>query len=66
MTRTQAEERKEPLAYSISELVEASTISKSEIYEDIKAGKLATKRRGRRQIILAAEAKRWLEAHEDA
>lgn len=59
-------EAKEPLAYSINELAAASTISRSEIYKDIEDGKLATKRRGRRQIILAAEAKRWLEAHEDA
>ena len=56
---------KATLSYTIQELVVASGVSRSEIYKDIADGKLATKRRGSRQIVLYDEAKRWLEAHPD-
>jgi hypothetical protein len=55
----------EPLAYTISGLAKVSTISRTEIYDDINAGLLIAKRRGKRRFVLADEAKRWLESHED-
>lgn len=64
-TRTTTEERKETLAYSISELAEATSISRSVINEAIAKGELVAKRRGARRFILVDEAKRWLESHPD-
>jgi hypothetical protein len=65
MTTKTTEERKEPLAYSINELAEATSISRTEINRALAAGELVAKRRGARRFILVDEAKRWLEDHPD-
>ena len=52
----------EKLAYSIEELSELSTLSAPKIRKDIRNGKLASKKKGSRRIILRDEALRYLEA----
>ena len=44
----------EPLAYSIADAVTVSTISKSQIYNLIRAGKLEARKVGKRTLIPAA------------
>lgn len=52
----------EKLAYTIAEAVKASGLSKSSIYEDIKAGLLAIRKRGSTTLILRDELARYLTA----
>ena len=52
----------EKLAYSIEELSALSTLSAPKIRKDIRNGKLASKKKGSRRIILREEALRYLEA----
>ena len=48
------------LAYSICTLSDACELGRTFIYEEIKAGRLRTLKAGRRTLIEAAEARRWL------
>ena len=50
----------EKLAYSIEELAALSTLSAPKIRKDIRNGKLESKRKGSRRIILKDEAMRYL------
>lgn len=50
------------LAYSIKEAVEATGISRAALYQDIAAGKLATRKRGASTIILADDLNAYLAA----
>ena len=50
----------ERLAYSIEELAELSTLSAPKIRKDIRNGKLTSKKKGSRRIILRDEAVRYL------
>lgn len=50
----------EKLAYSIEELAELSTLSVPKIRKDIRNGKLESKKKGTRRIILREEAMRYL------
>ena len=54
----------EKLAYSVEELSELSTLSAPKIRKDIRNGKLASKKKGSRRIILRDEAMRYLNADE--
>lgn len=49
----------ERLAYSIEELAELSTLSAPKIRKDIRNGKLTSKKKGSRRIILRDEAVRY-------
>lgn len=51
---------REKLAYSIEELAELSTLSIPKIRKDIRNGKLESKKKGTRRIILRDEAIRYL------
>lgn len=51
---------REKLAYSIEELSELSTLSVPKIRKDIRNGKLESKKKGTRRIILRDEAIRYL------
>ncbi len=55
----------EKLALTIRELSEAGGGSRTKIYEEIKAGKIKAKKRGRSTIILAPDAIRYLESLPD-
>jgi len=50
----------EPLAFTISEAVKVSAISRTEIYRSAQRGELTLRKRGKRSLILADELKRWL------
>lgn len=50
----------EKLAYSIDELAALSTLSAPKIRKDIRNGKLDSKKKGSRRIILRDEAMRYL------
>jgi hypothetical protein len=48
------------LAFSVDELAKAVSSSRSILYEEIKAGRLKTRKIGARTIVDADEARRWL------
>jgi hypothetical protein len=50
------------LAYTIAALCQASGIGRTKIYDDLKAGRLHARKHGKRTLILADEARRWLES----
>ena len=54
------ENRSPRLAYSIPDLVAASSISKTTIYAAVKAGQLKLTRVGGRTIVLSEDARAWL------
>lgn len=56
----------EKLAYSIEELSELSTLSVPKIRKDIRNGKLESKKKGTRRIILREEAMRYLSTDDAA
>ena len=51
------------LAYSIPQAVEATSIGRSLIYKQIKAGNLNTFKIGTRTLIAAEDLVAWLEQH---
>jgi hypothetical protein len=48
------------LALSIPDLMEASGLGRTFIYEEIKAGRLIVRKAGRRSIVLSHDARNWL------
>ena len=50
-----------PLAYTIAEAVKATGITRTRLYEELKAGRLTAKKSGRRTLILRASIETWLE-----
>jgi excisionase family DNA binding protein len=50
----------EKLAYTIAEVVSLTPLSRSAVYREIAAGKLAAKRIGSRTAILAADLHNYL------
>ena len=48
------------LAYSIAELPAITSLGRSHIYEEIKAGRLRTVKAGRRTLVLAGDLQTWL------
>ena len=50
------------IAYSIPQFCSACAVGRTFVYEEIKAGRLRACKAGRRTIIDAAEARRWLAA----
>jgi hypothetical protein len=53
------------LAYSIQDLVRLSGLGRSFIYEQINSGSLKVKKAGSRTVILAHDARAWLDALPD-
>lgn len=50
------------LAYRIPEVVEATGLSRSVLYEDMAAGRLAFVKRGRSRLVLADDLARYLDS----
>lgn len=50
------------LALTILEAEEASSLGRTALLEDIKAGKLKARKRGRRTVILTSELAKYLES----
>jgi len=51
----------EPLAYSVAEACRVSTLCKSQIYNLIRAGRLQSRKLGRRTLIPAASLRALIE-----
>jgi hypothetical protein len=50
------------VAYTVAEFCAAHGVGKSLVFEEIAAGKLRTKKAGRRTLILAKDAAAWVDA----
>jgi excisionase family DNA binding protein len=50
------------LSFTIPEVVKATGVGRTAIYEEIKAGNLEARKRGAQTLILAEELKRFLTA----
>jgi hypothetical protein len=51
----------EPLAYSVAEACRISSLCKSSIYNFTRAGKLETRKIGRRTVVLASSLRELIE-----
>ena len=54
------------LAYGISDAVKATSLGRSLLYEQIRAGKLKTFKVGSRTLIAADDLKAWLASYQAA
>jgi hypothetical protein len=50
------------VAYTVAEFCAAHGVGKSLVFEEIAAGRLRTKKAGRRTLILAKDAAAWVDA----
>ncbi len=50
------------LAYSIADLAQIAGVSRSYLYQEIKSGRLAVRKAGRRSVVLHDSAQGWLES----
>lgn len=51
----------EKVAYRINEAVVATGVPRSTLYEQIRSGRLRTRKLGARTLIMAADLRAWLE-----
>jgi excisionase family DNA binding protein len=51
-----------PQSYSIQQVVLSTGVSRTSIYEEIKAGRLRAVKQGKRTLILADDLARWLQS----
>ena len=56
-------ENKQMLAYGINQAVEATSMGRSFLYEEIRAGNLKTFKVGARTLIAAEDLRAWLNSH---
>jgi len=54
------------IAFSIGDVVAATSISRSLVYEEIAAGRLKTTKVGARTIVIANDLRAWLDGHRNA
>ena len=54
------------LAYGIADAVQATSVGRSFLYEEIKAGRLKTFKVGTRTLIAATDLMSWLSAYQAA
>jgi excisionase family DNA binding protein len=52
-------------AFSIADLPGLVSLSRSHIYEEIRAGRLRTVKAGRRTLVLAEDLRAWLQSLND-
>jgi hypothetical protein len=51
----------QPLAFSVRAAAAAASVSRSTLYNEIRAGELQARHRGRRVVILAKDLECWLD-----
>lgn len=51
----------EPLAYPLPDFLKLAGIGRTKAYEEINAGRLKARKSGNRTIVLAADARAWLD-----
>lgn len=49
------------IAFSIDEFAKAASIGRTQVYQEIKAGRLRPVKCGKRTLLTADEVRRWLE-----
>lgn len=54
------------LAYGIADAVQVTSVGRSKIYEEIKAGRLKTFKVGTRTLILDTDLRSWLATYWEA
>jgi len=52
------------ITYGIADVVEATSVGRSKIYEEIKAGRLKTFKIGTRTLVTAENLYAWLASHQ--
>lgn len=52
----------EPLAYPLPDFLKVAGIGRTKAYEEINSGRLKVRKYGNRTIVLAADARAWLDA----
>jgi hypothetical protein len=52
----------EPLAYPLPDFLKLAGIGRTKAYEEINAGRLKARKNGNRTIVLASDARAYLEA----
>ena len=53
---------KDPLALKVNEACATAGIGRTSLYEAIKTGQLAARKRGKSTLVLTSDLRRWLEA----
>ena len=51
-----------PLAYTVSDAVKASGLTRSRLYEEMRAGRIEARKAGRRRLILASSLAAFIAA----
>ena len=51
----------QPMAYTVNQALAIANCGRTKFYAEINAGRIKTKRLGRRVLILAEDLKAWLE-----
>jgi hypothetical protein len=62
LERRSEQSRRDPLAYTIDELRDASCVCRSKIYSEIKSGHLKARKLGKRTLVLHSDAMDWLQS----
>jgi hypothetical protein len=60
MNEGQAEATKAKGAFTVNDFCERYSVGRTLAYEEIKAGRLRTRKAGRRTLILAQDAEAWI------
>lgn len=56
----------ESLAYTIKRACEVADVGRTKLYEEIAAGRIKTRKLGRRVLILSDDLRAWLESLPEA